>query len=269
VDNNSDPPVNARFVHGALPGIRVQIVRDARQGLVYARESGIRASAAPLIVFLDDDNHLDPDYLERALSIASRQPHLGAFGGRTSGVFERDLPTWKRQLLAYLGVRDYGSEPITSSSDEWGEWEPIGAGMVCRRDVAERFVEWVQLRSYASRLGRSGSALMSGEDSLIAHAAYSLGYSCSYQPELNLQHWMKPERLNCRTLARTMAGHGRSHVLLRLAKGQRIRKPRFRHLAPAMWTRYAQRVRQRGFSAGTIEAFWDFGYFSEARRSGS
>jgi glycosyltransferase involved in cell wall biosynthesis len=260
VDNNSDPPVDLPLPFG-------RIIREPGPGLVHARVSGIRATQAPLIVFLDDDNHLEPDYLERALRIAEDNPSIGCFGGVAFPILESPIPGWKHALLPYLGVRDYGGVPITSTRDEWGKWEPIGAGMVCRRDVAERFVYWTGRLDFARRLGRAGTGFMSGEDTLIAQAAYRLGYSCSYQPDLVLSHYMKVARLSARSLARTMEGHGRSFALLQSLRGIAVTEPRWWDLLLAAW-RFLWTAVDHGLRAASVKAFWDAGYIAERRRMG-
>ena len=58
--------------------------------------------------------------------------------------------------------------------------------MVIRRDVGEQFVRIVESSPEARRLGRAGGALMSGEDTLMARAAWLAGYACSYEPALSL-----------------------------------------------------------------------------------
>jgi glycosyltransferase involved in cell wall biosynthesis len=268
IDNNSDPPVSGERVRQQLHDVPFRLIRENKQGLIHARITAIRTTSAPLILFVDDDNHLAPDYVATAVSIAGGNPDIGCFGGKALAVFESPIQQWKETLLPYLGVRDYGSEVITSRRDEWGHWEPIGAGMVCRRDVAEEFISVAESGRYAITLGRSGGNWMSGEDSLIAHAAYRLGYACSYQPCLILQHWMKAERLSFRTLARTLAGHGRSQVVLQIVKGQPVSRRAFpgviRHLAAS----YYMHVRKTGLSAGTVNWCWELGYASQCRRLG-
>lgn len=267
VDNNSNPPLDAADFAEGIP-VSFRLIRQPKAGLCHARVAGIAATSAPLLVFLDDDNYLDADYLEQALSIAADHPYIGCFGGKSRAVFEGRVASWKHRLLAYLGVRDYGSQAITSNQRCWGEWEPIGAGMVCRRDVADRFAQWIDALPSASRLGRRELGLMSGEDTLVAQAAYSLSYSCSYQPALKLSHWMKAPRLRSVVLARTLAGHGRSYVVLQNLKGEPVPRPPLWSIPGTLTRRYFARVYKAGFGVGTIEWFWDIGYFREVLRTG-
>src|SRR5262245_33604054 len=63
VDNGSEPSV-----HGASllerHRLDLRLVREDRPGLVWARCAGIAATSGDLLIFVDDDNVLDHDYLE-------------------------------------------------------------------------------------------------------------------------------------------------------------------------------------------------------------
>ena len=266
VDNGSTPPLDAAALRSRLELDSLNLVREQRVGITFARCAGIRAAQGKVLVFVDDDNRIAADYLEQALRIASDQPRTGAFGGICAPVFESRVPRWKMRLLPYLGVRDHGSKPITSRSGEWGKWDPIGAGMVIRRDVGEQFVRIVESSPEARRLGRAGGALMSGEDTLMARAAWLAGYACSYEPALKLEHVMKATRLGVLVLARTLYGHGRSYVILQRLLGRPAGNPGWRTPAELVLS-YVSRVKNEGLRAGTISWFWDVGRAAELWRS--
>jgi glycosyltransferase involved in cell wall biosynthesis len=264
VDNSSDPPLSEKTVKEDR-SVRLRLIREPRQGLSFARCAGITAAAADLLVFVDDDNRLAPDYLENALRIATEEPGIGLFGGIAEGVFESTVPKWKEKLLPYLGVRDYGPMPITSNNEYWGKWEPIGAGMVSRRDVGEEFVGMVEHSLIAGKLGRKGQSLLSGEDSLFARLANRLGYSCSYQPALKLFHFIKNSRLNYSYLAGTLKGHGRSFVLLQRVTGKEVQELESMSMYYLLVRRFFSRIRSWGLRAGIIHWFWDIGCLVESR----
>ncbi len=259
VDNNSEPPLVAEALRKDRE-MTLRVIRQPRQGLSFARVAGIRAARGELIIFVDDDNFLDSKYLEAALRIHREHPEIGAFGGISEGILERPVGKWKTKLLPYLGVRDYGNEPITSTEDHWGQWEPIGAGMVTRRDVAEKFAELIESIPHAGNLGRRGSDLLSGEDSLFARIANRLGYACSYQPSLKLQHFIKKERLKAKYLARLIKGHGRSYVVLQRVLGRPAEPFGIMHCLG----RLGYRLKTAG-TIGFMMWFWDIGYMQEAK----
>lgn len=265
VDNDSTVPVaELDVVKGRTFPLRV--IQESRNGVLHARCLGIRESTAELIVFLDDDNYLDPEYLERAVGIAEANPQIGAFGGKARLLCDRKVAGWQKPLLVYFGVRDYGDEVITSSENKWGEWEPIGAGMVFRRALGEAFLATVARDRFARRIGRTSDSYICGEDSLLARQGYGLGYTCSYQPSLVLTHFIRESRLKPRVIARTIAGVGRSHVLYELVLGtSRFEKPSAAKMALDLYLRGRHRVRVRGIKAGFLEWFWDVGYYQQIR----
>ena len=267
VDNASTPALEQAHLRAAYaPELR--LIREPRLGISFARCAGIRAARGEILVFVDDDNRLAADYLEGALEIASRRPEAGAFGGICEPLFECHVPPWKIRLLPYLGVRDHGPEPIVSRSGEWGKWDPIGAGMVIRRPVGERFLRILEEHPEAQRLGRAGGALMSGEDTLMARAAWLLGYACSYEPSLRLKHVMKSGRLAVPVLAGALYGHGRSYVILQRLLGRPAGRAGW--LLPAeLLLSYCSRVRNEGLRVGTISWFWDLGRAVELWQSSS
>lgn len=265
IDNNSNPPVslpqNSELSTQHSPLLR--IIPEPNPGLNHARCSGIQNARADLLVFVDDDNLLDPDYLETALALSNSHPNLGAYGGLCRPRLEaKNLPKWKLRLLDKLGVRDHGPAPLTSSEDKWGPWEPIGAGLVLRRKVAEYFLQLMQTSPHAPRLDRSGpTGLMSGGDTLMARSAYRVGLACSYQPALKLTHVLKSSRFDFKYLLRILHAHGKSVVVLNRALSVTV--PRM--TLPGLILRFPYRLLTRGIP-GCILYAWDLGYYRESRR---
>jgi glycosyltransferase involved in cell wall biosynthesis len=257
VDNNSQNPLDAEWIRGER-SFSPLLLSESRQGLGFARCTGIAAASADLMVFVDDDNFLDPHYLENVLRLAESEPKIGLFGGISQAELEHPIPRWKSALLPYLGVQNYGPEPITVFADQWGKWEPIGAGMAARREVAEKFVQMYRSLPPDQLLGRSGAELFSGDDALFARAAYRTGYCCSYQPRLRLTHYLKRSRFEFKYLTRLMLGHGRSYVRLHRALGKPTAPLKMRTAV----ARLLHRVLRDRF-AGLITWFWDIGYALE------
>jgi len=273
VDNNSDPPLEAAALERGR-SVRIRLVREPQQGNVFARCAGIVEARSDLIVFVDDDNYLAPDYLEKAVRIAREAPEIGVYSGICEAVIQRPVPLWKRSmlphLLPYLAVRDYGPEPITSNEDTWGPWEPPTSGMVLRKDVGMRFVEFVRASPDAHVLGRKGTAsLLSCEDSLLARMAYRLGYWCSYQPSLRLYHYIPRSRLRVRYLVRLLYGLGRSYIILERVLGKPLDGSRVTIYSFSIYAAMLRRLLGRLLHhqlPGLIMWSWDVGYLTELWR---
>src|SRR5688572_4101532 len=94
IDNSSQDSLEARVDLSWHSNARH--IREGKLGLTHARLRGIREASGDLLVFVDDDNILDDDYLDEALRVAEEWPRLGAWGGQTRPGFEENPPDWTR-----------------------------------------------------------------------------------------------------------------------------------------------------------------------------
>jgi len=76
VDDGSpdDTAAVARGLAKKLPDRRIRLVRQENRGLSEARNAGIRAAAAPLVLPLDADDALYPEFLEKTVSALRADP---------------------------------------------------------------------------------------------------------------------------------------------------------------------------------------------------
>jgi glycosyltransferase involved in cell wall biosynthesis len=187
-----------------------KIVREERLGLTFARLRGIAEAKSELIVWVDDDNVLDPNYLSGAVEAFELHPRLGAAGGKSVPEYEVRPPDWYDPSLVPLGIRDLGEVEIfmrwgLAESRDYPAAAPIGAGMVTRKKALARWAEEVQADARRLKLGRTGSSLASGEDNDINLTLLSGGWELAYLPQLCLTHLIAAKRLGieyCRKLGR-------------------------------------------------------------------
>lgn len=78
IDDGS--PDDVRGVAARFPGVRY--IRQRNQGLSAARNTGIRATTSEFLVFLDSDDRLLPNALERGVTHHARHPGCGFVAGR-------------------------------------------------------------------------------------------------------------------------------------------------------------------------------------------
>lgn len=210
VDNASVPPVALVDVTSfAPPGLR--IVREPRLGLTAARRCGFNAARGELLVLVDDDNVLAPDYLAEIAQLFARHPRVGACGGRSVPEFSQPPEAWHRDFFDLLALRDLGPAPLFARRDESGSdtaqgyppCAPIGAGMALRRAAVQ---PWLQRDVAASLTDRRGSDLTSGGDNEIVFGVLRAGWDVAYFPELVLTHLIPAARLERRYLARLNRG---------------------------------------------------------------
>ncbi len=216
VDNASAPPIAEAVLaplHGS--GISAARSREEQRGLVLARLHAIRATRGEWMLFLDDDNELADDFVEEGLRFIASRNDVGCFGGKLLLPAGLKTPRWALPFLPYLAIKDAGNEVITGTGERWGPWEPPGAGVFVRRDVAEAYRSRVEGDPRALELGRSGrGGLASCEDSLMVRQSFGLGALNAYVPRLALRHHLDSSRLQVGYLVRLMRAYGESQVLL-------------------------------------------------------
>ena len=202
-------------------------ISESELGVSVARQCGMREAASDLLVFVDDDNVLDKNYLTLALEIASKWPTLGVWGsGATIPEYELQPEAYVRELLPYLALRK-SDRAFWSNVAPCLEATPWGAGMCMRAKVADAYRQ-IYKESTILISSRRGKALFSGEDVDIAYVACDLGLGMGVFPELRLTHLIPRERVSLDYLLRLYEGTGTSDALLAYKWKGNVPDPRFR-----------------------------------------
>jgi len=211
VDNRSDEPVADRVNLSWHPV--ASIVREETPGLTAARLRGIRESRGDLLVFVDDDNVLDRDFLEHAQCTRDSRPFLGSWSGQCRPAFETPPPEWTRRYWGNLVIREFDHD-IWSNLPRLPETMPCGAGLCVRRRVALRYLDLHESGKRPFQFDRNGKSLLSGGDNDLAACACGLGLGVGIVPSLKLTHLIPPERLTVDYLTRLSEAIHYSSVLL-------------------------------------------------------
>lgn len=194
-------------------------IREEQLGLTPARLRGIKESKTEILVFVDDDNVLDSNYLELVLEISRDWPRLGAWGGQTIGEFETTPPEWTKPYWKYLGIREF-------EEDKWSnllhqhETTPCGAGLCVRKVVANKYADLVCTDPKRFNLDRKGNIMTSCGDTDFAFTACDIGLGTGLFVGLKLNHLMPASRLEEEYLIRLTEGMEYSHRVLDAFRGK-------------------------------------------------
>jgi glycosyltransferase involved in cell wall biosynthesis len=211
IDNRSDELLAPRIDLSWHPAARV--VREDMLGLTPARLCGIREAVGQLLIFVDDDNVLDADYLEAALRVAEQKPFLGSWSGQCRPQFEVPPPEWTRRYWGNLVLREFDKD-VWSNMPRLPDTMPCGAGLCVRRSVADHYLRLHEQRERAFQLDRMGDSLLSGGDNDLAACACDIGLGVGLISALKLTHLIPPQRLTDDYLARLSEGIQFSSTLL-------------------------------------------------------
>lgn len=205
IDNASSEPLEKAWDLRWHPQARV--VREEALGLTPARLRGIAEAQSDLLVFVDDDNLLAPDFLATAARIARDWPVLGAWGGRIDPLFETPPPEWTKPHWIKLAIRQFDRD-VWSNIPGSIEALPCGAGLCIRKDVARQYAQCARSDERRMALDRKGSAMSSCGDSDMALTARDIGLGTGLFTALKLEHIIPPSRLTREYLLKlTEAAH--------------------------------------------------------------
>ncbi len=217
IDNASSQPLCEQVDLNWHPQARH--ICEGRLGLTPARLCGIQAAQADILVFVDDDNVLDSDYLEIALQIGNKWPMLGAWGGQAVAEFEEQPPAWTQPFWCKLAIREFDRDKWSNLIHQ-DETTPYGAGLCVRKTIAQKYAELIQTDPNRTKLGRTGELLVACEDIDLAYTACDLGFGTGLFSALKLTHLIPLNRLKEEYLLKLIEGLTYSVAVLESFRGK-------------------------------------------------
>lgn len=213
VDNNSTDNTKlecARFETDYQPS-NYKYVLEINQGLSFARNRGIRESTGDWIIFLDDDAYVTESYLLNIHQCLCSYPDAGAFGGAIIPVFEGEEPDWLNPWSrSYVSALNLGENVSVFKKGKY----PIGANMGISKNVFE------QVGCFNTRLGRTSTLLLGGEEKDIFYKIRQAGFPIYYFPKIGVYHNIPQKRTTFAFVERLGLGVGISerHRTLSISK---------------------------------------------------
>lgn len=198
-------------------GWTVRVVREEKLGLSNARNRAIREARGEYIIFIDDDETTDPDWLcafERL--IGAHAPD--AFGGRIEVLFEDLRPAWlSDELLGFLGQlnRYQTIAPLTDPGTSF-----FGGNFGFRKSVCEH------VGAFDADLGRKGSDNTGGEEVDFYRRLLAAGYKVWWTPEAVIHHRIQAVKLDRAYFLDLHYRQGRMEAIRKRGKGSRL-PPRY------------------------------------------
>ena len=205
VDNNCTDNTRKEVDHfcNVFPQVTLRYFVETSQGLSHARNRGIKESKGDLLVYVDDDATVNPEYLKTYADWFASHPETDAAGGPIIPHYETGSePKWmtyyiKRLLTGYLYFGDK-AKPFP------GQNYPGGGNAAYRSRVFEK------VGLYNVELGRNGDSLGGGEEKDIFDKMKREGMQFVYLPQAILYHSIPGYKLEADYFNRLTAGIGQS-----------------------------------------------------------
>ncbi len=190
VNNNSTDGTEAecRRFQADHPDVAFRYCIESQQGLSYARNRGIRESQGEVLVYVDDDALVNPEYLQTYADFFRQHPEAMAAGGPILPQYDGcEEPLWMshytRQLVT--GKLDLGSREREFPNGAF----PGGGNAAYRKEVFD------QVGLFNVELGRKGNSLIGAEEKDLFDKMTSRGIRFYYLPTAILYHLIPPKKL--------------------------------------------------------------------------
>lgn len=194
------------------PTVNFRYFVETQQGLSFARNRGIKESRGEILLFLDDDSYIQPNYLINLQHQLEAFPNADAFGGKIDPVFESgEPPKWlSKWNYSWVSAIDMGDKVCPFE----GKAFPIGANMGISKAMLSK------IGVFNTELGRSKKNLMGGEEKDLFERIRQQGRSIYYFPDVVVQHVIPPSRTTKDYVKRLGEGVGRSERIRTLGKSK-------------------------------------------------
>lgn len=154
VDHN--PTLLARL-QGALPAAKV-IANAGTRGLSGARNTGVAASSAELVLFLDDDATPRPDWIEQMTAPFHDDSVVGVGGWAVPAWDEPGRPDWFPESFLWVVGSSYEGQSTTPGDIR----NPLGCAMAFRRTALKA------TQGFSDGIGRVGTHPLGCEETELS-----------------------------------------------------------------------------------------------------
>lgn len=211
VDNNSDED-HFLFYQELQKKYTFKLIVEKKQGLIYARNTGILVSKYEYITFIDDDNYIIGNWVDKVVKIFDQNPEVGIIGSKNNYLITTDIPEWFfKYKECYAVGEQWHKNGIIDFSKRSYVW---GAGMSIRKKLWLDAIHELSDNIFMLT-GRTSNTLTSGDEHIFCRYVYQKNYKLFYSSEIELNHLITPNRLSIDYLFNLNYFFGKSQKALR------------------------------------------------------
>jgi len=217
-DNNCTDGTRAAVAAASMTfPVRVKYVFEAVAGRCAALNAGISEAVGDIIVTIDDDVRVQPDFLDQ-VGRAFATHACDFIGGRVHPLWRGERPSWlpshPTRHWAVIALLDHGPEPF-----EWDPLLPLGANMAFTRHAYELTGPW------NNDIGRKAGTLLGQEVREWCIRARARGLRGFYTPDVFVHHVIHADRLNKSYFRRWFYWRGVSRAIMYQQLGLDMQNP--------------------------------------------
>jgi len=189
VDNNSTDHTAdvCRSFIDQHPSLSVQYIKEPNQGISYARNRGVSEAQGTFITFLDDDETIEPCFLQNLNLFFEQYPDAELCSEPVVPILETPAPDWMSPFTMRLitGAYDKGTEIKTVGTKDY----PGTGHATFRTELFHRY------GGFNTDLGRKGNSLLGAEDKDFFLRLIQNGIKCYYVPSAVIYHHIPAYKL--------------------------------------------------------------------------
>lgn len=220
IDNNSVNRFSEQeYFNAFLNDCCARVVIETEQGLTPARLRGIREATGNILLFIDDDNFIAPNFFFQGMKTAVEYKHIGSWSGRVTLKFENEPEAWTKPYHGLLVKREIEKD-YWSNMPYLTDTMPCGAGLFVRKQVADYYVHLHETGKRNIQLDRNGSSLFSGGDNDLAACACDIGMGVGVFHLVELIHYIPAFRTERKYLLKLAEGIAASTVVFHSFRGK-------------------------------------------------
>jgi len=189
IDNNSTDDtasVAKKFIR-EYPQKKIRYFKEDNQGLSYALNRGIKEAEGEYLIFVDDDETIIPEHLERLYNHLNRYPQALLIASPVLPVYETEKPKWMSHFTRRLieGYFYQGDKVKILDANHY----PGTGHTIIKRELYDKY------GYYNTELGRKGSSLIGAEDKDMFQRLKNNHIACWYFPDIPIYHHIPANKL--------------------------------------------------------------------------
>lgn len=189
IDNNSTDNTASicEEFRAEYPNKNFRYFKEMNQGLSFALNRGIKEAQGEYLIFVDDDETIIPQHLERLDNHLRTYPEAVLCGTPVIPVYEIPEPKWMSRFTQRLigGYFDQGKEVKILEAKNY----PGTGHTIIKKELYERY------GNYNTELGRKGTSLIGAEDKDMFNRLKNNNIICYYLPDIPIYHHIPPNKM--------------------------------------------------------------------------
>lgn len=188
--------------------INLAFIHEPKPGLIHSREAAIANSNEDVLVFVDDDNYLDKDYITGAISVLNTNPEVAIVCGNNHPYFKISPPDWYLQHIKVLAAGYQGDMTGDITEKKGFAW---GAGMVVRNRLLKQLFN---AGFGFTKITKDNKLMPFADDTELSYMMRLAGYKIFYNEKMHLEHEVPEFKVTEKYLIEISYAQGFSSVIL-------------------------------------------------------